>query len=63
MSKYEQIFHLWKLLDDIDTLDDAVKENDKAFREHTRTLIKKRHTLIDSDDLDDLYARFYDEAD
>jgi len=59
MSTEQQVFELWRLLDDIDTLDDAVKSNDKAFREHTRTILKKRHKLITSFKLDELYDKYY----
>lgn len=61
MSKDEQIYRLYKLLDDIDTLDDAVKDNDKAFREHTRTILRKKIDIIDEPHLDELYDQFYKE--
>lgn len=38
MSKDEQIFELYKLLDDIDTLDDAAKDDHMAFRERTENI-------------------------
>ncbi len=38
---------LWKLLDDIDTLDDAAKDNDRAFRDAVRRVQRKRFDLID----------------
>jgi hypothetical protein len=59
MDKDEQIFRLWKLLDDIDTLDDAVKDNDKAFREHARTIQQKRRGIVPEAEVDKLYDRFY----
>lgn len=59
MTKDEQIFKLYKLLDDIDTLDDAVKSNDKAFREHTRTIQRKRHDIVSNSEADILYDQFY----
>jgi hypothetical protein len=34
--------HLWKLLDDIDTLDDACRSDDAAFRRAVRAVIGKR---------------------
>ena len=40
---------LWCLLDDIDTLDDACKNNDQAFRQLTRDTQKKRHQILTSD--------------
>jgi len=59
MSKDEQIYQLWKLLDDIDTLDDAVKSNDGVFRELTRNRVKKRHSIVPTDELDHLYSVYY----
>jgi len=40
---------LWQLLDDVDTLTDAVKDNDSAFRQQTARLIKKRFDVGKSD--------------
>lgn len=36
---------LWQLLDDIDTTDDACRDNDGAFRQLARDLIKRRHRI------------------
>jgi hypothetical protein len=40
---------LYNLLDDIDTLDDACKSNDAAFRKHAYERQQKRHELADTD--------------
>ncbi len=40
---------LWVLLDNIDTLDDACKDDDAAFRKQTRVQQKKRWLISDSD--------------
>lgn len=40
---------LWGLLDNIDTSDDACRDNDVAFRRLTREQINKRHGLLVSD--------------
>lgn len=40
---------LWQLLDDIDTLDDACKSNDEAFRKLTYKTQQKRHKYLVSD--------------
>jgi hypothetical protein len=40
---------LWGLLDNIDTLDDACKGNDGAFRKQARAQQKKRWLISDSD--------------
>jgi hypothetical protein len=61
MSKDEQIYKLWKLLDDIDTLDDAVKQDDRAFREHTRKIHRKRFDVVDTEEVDALYDEFHKE--
>lgn len=37
---------LWKLLDDIDTLDDACRSNDESFRNLTRDVQRKRHGYL-----------------
>ncbi len=42
MSKTEIIVFLWNLLDDIDTLDDACKSDDHAFRNMTRNAQRRR---------------------
>ena len=50
---------LWCLLDDIDTLDDACKSNDEAFRHLARDTQKRRHKILTSDG----YKLFLPEAD
>jgi hypothetical protein len=40
---------LWELLDNIDTLDDACKDDDHAFREQTRRQQKERWRVSESD--------------
>lgn len=40
---------LWQLLDDIDTLDDACRDDDAAFRRLVRGIQQKRHELATSD--------------
>jgi len=40
---------LWCLLDDIDTLDDACKSNDEAFRRLTGETQRRRHKVLTSD--------------
>lgn len=41
---------LWNLLDNIDTLDDACRENDLAFRELTRKQAKRRFAIHNPDE-------------
>lgn len=40
---------LWSLLDHIDTLDDAARDNDLFFRNTTRAYQKKRFKVLESD--------------
>ncbi len=40
---------LWCLLDDIDTLDDACKSNNEAFRHLVRDVQKRRHEILTTD--------------
>jgi hypothetical protein len=49
MTWEERAKALWQLLDDIDTADDACRENDKAFRERARAIIKRRNDILTSD--------------
>lgn len=41
---------LWGLLDDIDTLDDAARDDDAGFRNATREIIRKRVRYFLSED-------------
>lgn len=41
----EKAYQLWMLLDDIDTLDDAAKDDDARFREQARAIQKVRHLI------------------
>lgn len=40
---------LWQLLDDIDTIDDAAKDNDKRFRDMVRAVQQRRFEISRSD--------------
>lgn len=40
---------LWQLMDDIDTMDDACRNDDAAFRRIVREKIAKRHQVMKSD--------------
>lgn len=46
---------LWMLLDDIDTLDDAAKNNDAIFRKQCYEIQQKRWKVYDPDDVNSLY--------
>lgn len=43
---------LWMLLDDIDTLDDACRADDAAFRKHTRDVQRKRFAILNGEQMD-----------
>lgn len=53
-------YHLWKLLDDIDTLDDTVKSNDKSYRDISRSIQKRRWNYLDEGEVKKLYDSYYD---
>jgi len=40
---------LWQILDDIDTLDDAIKNDDTSFRKWALEYSYKRHEILSSD--------------
>lgn len=47
-KKKDEVQTLWMLLDDIDTLDDAARENDAAFRKNCYEIQQKRWLIADS---------------
>lgn len=48
--KYKDIAEkLWQLLDDIDTIDDIVKSNEKAYRDNIRKKVAERFKYLSSD--------------
>lgn len=47
---------LWMLLDDIDTLDDACRADDAAFRKHTRDTQRKRFNILSGEQMDVLLS-------
>jgi hypothetical protein len=47
---------LWMLLDDIDTLDDACRADDAAFRKHAREVQRKRFGVLSGEQMDVLLA-------
>ena len=49
MTLQQQRDALWQLLDDIDTLDDACRDDDAAFRERVRAVQKKRWDVHNPD--------------
>lgn len=47
---------LWMLLDDIDTLDDACRADDNAFRHHARQTQRRRFLILSGEQMDVLLA-------
>lgn len=54
---------LWRLLDDIDTLDDACKDNDASFRKHVYAVQQKRHYLIEGSEWEARIAQYEPHSD
>ena len=48
---------LWKLLDDIDTLDDAAKSNDAEFRRRCYDIQRKRFAIMSGEQYDILRSQ------
>jgi chromosome segregation ATPase len=48
----DQAIKLWALLDGIDTLDDACRNNHEQFRHLTREAQQKRHIILSGDEWD-----------
>jgi len=57
-SAQEQLFRLWRMLDDIDTLDDACRDNDAAFRALVRDIQRKRFEVLTGDGFDALWRMY-----
>lgn len=54
---------LWRVLDNIDTLDDACKDNDSTFRKNAITQVKKRHgILLLEGRIEERYKQYLEEA-
>jgi hypothetical protein len=53
------IYQLWKLLDDIDSMDDCCGNNDNKFREIVYTIQRKRFNIMTEEEVDELYDMFY----
>ena len=48
---------LWMLLDNIDTLDDICRDDNVRFRNAVRTIQKKRHDVLNGDQVSDEISR------
>lgn len=50
IREYQAAAHkLWKILDDVSTLDDACKNDDAAFRSRVRAHVERRSEVFGSD--------------
>lgn len=59
-TDWEKIaLELWKLLDDIDTLDDACKDNDASFRKHAYDFQQKRHAILSASEWELRWEQYY----
>ena len=58
----KQIFGLWRLLDDIDTLDDMCRENDSAFRSKAYRKQRRRFDITSEKEYEKLYKEFADSS-
>lgn len=56
----KKCYELWRLLDDIDTLDDACKDNNESFRELTHIIQQKRWLIMNVKEVDKLFKKFDD---
>lgn len=61
VDKDRIIYQLWKLLDDIDTLDDMSKDDDKGFRSSVYRIQQKRHGVLVQEQVDELYKVYHPE--
>lgn len=52
----ERMLRLWKLLDDIDTLDHMANDNDASFRLGVRRVQRKRFEILSGEEFDELSA-------
>lgn len=60
-SKDEQLYKLWKALDDIDTASDMFKEDYKGFAVYTLLKLKHAKRVMNTEQVDKLYDKYYHE--
>jgi hypothetical protein len=56
-GEVERVAMLWALLDDIDTLDDACRADDAAFRDLVRVVQRKRFLVMPGEEFEPLHDR------
>ena len=52
----QKIAALWRILDDIDTLDDACKGDDALFRRSVYAMQRRRFEIVSGEEFDELSA-------
>lgn len=57
------IFQLWKLIDDIDTIGDIAKSDDKLYRRFVEEKQRGRFKFVDSEVVDAIYDKYYEHPD
>lgn len=58
-ERERQAFLLWKLLDSIDSSDDACREYDDVFITLVRQVQRQRFSIMSEDDYVTLYNKYY----
>jgi len=59
LNNREKLYHLWKIIDDIDTADDMCKENDKCYRNMVSKLQRSRWEVLSEEEVDLLYKDYF----
>jgi len=59
MNKDRIIYELWKIIDNIDTIGDAAKGDDKGYRKAVEREQRKRWEFLDEKEVDRLYDRYH----
>lgn len=59
IDKDRVIYQLWKIIDDIDTIGDVAKGNDKLYRKFVEQKQRSRFDVIPEPIIDQLYDKYY----
>jgi hypothetical protein len=63
VTRDEQVFRLWRLLDDIDTLDDMCRFDDERFRDMAREVQRQRFAILSGEDFEELWRKYENPSD
>jgi hypothetical protein len=58
-NKDEVIYYLWKLLDDLDTIEDMSGSRDDVFRKLAFATQQRRHNILTESQVQNLYDKYY----